>query len=263
MRESIISIITVAYNCASDIEKTIKSIINQTYTNIEYIIIDGGSTDGTVDIIKKYTDKITFWISEPDNGIYDAMNKGIGRANGKWINFMNAGDSFFNDNVLSDIFEENISDKVSVIYGDTLQCFSYGRFITKAEELPLLKTHMVFCHQSSFVLLSLLKTYLFDTTYKLCADYNLFYKLYRNGYQFYYKPICIAIYDAEEGISSINRLKVLKEESRINNIPRIGYYKFFLKNRIRACILLILPKKISNKILINWLLNKKHYIPNE
>lgn len=67
-------------------------MLNQTYSNIEYIIIDGGSTDGTIDIIKRYDDKITYWQSEPDNGIYDAMNKGIQKANGEWINFMNAGD---------------------------------------------------------------------------------------------------------------------------------------------------------------------------
>ena len=87
-----ISIITVVYNGEEFLEETVLSVLNQSYKNIEYIIIDGGSTDGTVDIIKKYEDEIDYWVSEADKGIYDAMNKGIDVATGEWINFINAGD---------------------------------------------------------------------------------------------------------------------------------------------------------------------------
>ena len=90
-----ITVVTVCYNAVKDIEKTILSVVNQTYDNIEYIVVDGGSKDGTVNIIQKYEDRITKWISEPDKGIYDAMNKGILMATGDWINFMNAGDYFY------------------------------------------------------------------------------------------------------------------------------------------------------------------------
>ena len=82
-----VTIVTITYNAEAVLEETILSIINQSYDNIEYIIIDGGSTDGTVDIIKKYSDKISYWISEPDDGIYFAMNKAIEQASGQWINF--------------------------------------------------------------------------------------------------------------------------------------------------------------------------------
>ena len=98
MNNPLISVVTVSYNAVTTIEKTILSVINQNYSNIEYIVIDGGSIDGTVDIIKKYADKITYWVSEPDKGIYDAMNKGIIVATGEWINFMNTGDTFYNEN---------------------------------------------------------------------------------------------------------------------------------------------------------------------
>lgn len=105
IRKNIISVITVCYNAKSNLEKTILSVLNQTYSNIEYIIIDGGSTDGTIDIIKRYDDKITYWQSEPDNGIYDAMNKGIQKANGEWINFMNAGDLFASTMILQQMLD--------------------------------------------------------------------------------------------------------------------------------------------------------------
>ena len=88
----LITIITVSYNAVKTIEDTIVSVLGQTYNNIEYIIIDGGSTDGTLDIIKKYQDKITYWVSEPDKGIYDAMNKGIAKANGELIGIINSDD---------------------------------------------------------------------------------------------------------------------------------------------------------------------------
>mgnify|MGYP001033420933 FL=1 len=104
--DTLISVVTVSYNAVLTIEQTILSVINQTYPNVEYIIIDGGSTDGTVDIIKKYADKIAYWVSEPDKGIYDAMNKGGLKATGDFIQFLNAGDWFENEHVIEKIFKD-------------------------------------------------------------------------------------------------------------------------------------------------------------
>ena len=104
--DTLISVVTVSYNAVSTIEQTILSVINQTYPNVEYIIIDGGSTDGTVDIIKKYADKIAYWVSEPDKGIYDAMNKGGLKTTGDFIQFLNAGDWLENEHVIEKIFKD-------------------------------------------------------------------------------------------------------------------------------------------------------------
>lgn len=99
-----ISVITVSYNAVTSIEKTMLSVLNQIYDRVEYIIIDGGSVDGTLEVIQKYVDRLGYWVSEPDKGIYDAMNKGILNASGDWIIFMNCGDIFVDDNVLYSLF---------------------------------------------------------------------------------------------------------------------------------------------------------------
>lgn len=118
----LISIITVAFNASATIEQTILSVINQTYSAIEYIIIDGASKDGTIDILNKYKSKIALLISEPDQGIYDAMNKAIGLAKGKWLLFMNSGDRLVNDNVINNTFAQSIPDYIDLIYSDWYFC---------------------------------------------------------------------------------------------------------------------------------------------
>ncbi len=122
-----ITVITVCFNASDEIEQTILSVINQTYSNIEYLIIDGGSTDNTIDVIKKYEGKITKWVSEPDRGIYDAMNKGIKMASGEWLNMMNAGDRFENDHVLENVFSINYPSNITFLYSDSMEEYNDGR----------------------------------------------------------------------------------------------------------------------------------------
>lgn len=119
-----VSIITIVYNGCEYIERTIRSIINQTYYDFEFIIIDGGSTDGTLDIIRSFDSKIDYWISEKDAGIYDAVNKGAKLAKGKWLNFMNSSDVFFDDKVIDSIFKDGFSDDIKVLYSDWYICNS-------------------------------------------------------------------------------------------------------------------------------------------
>lgn len=139
-----ITIITVCYNAEKLIEETILSVINQTYSDIEYIIIDGASTDGTMDIVNKYRDRIATIVSEPDKGIYDAMNKGIRLATGEWLNFMNAGDVFCNENVVEYIFTQKLDNKYSFIYSDNI-------FKEKGKKRYVVNNHekLIILHQSS------------------------------------------------------------------------------------------------------------------
>ena len=181
----LITVITAVYNCASTIDETIRSVLNQTYENIEYIIIDGGSTDGTLDIIKKYDDQIDYWLSEPDGGIYYAMNKGIALASGEWINFMNAGDTFYRNDIIESIYRNNVNG-ADLIYGHHEVVYN-DQFIVvkKARRLEKLWKEMVFRHQSLFTKAALLKKRPFNLSYVIGADFDFIYYAFVNNYTFY------------------------------------------------------------------------------
>lgn len=200
-----ITVVTVCYNVALTIESTIQSVINQTYKNIEYIIIDGGSKDGTVDVIKKYSDCITYWISEPDRGIYDAMNKGLNRATGDYINFMNAGDIFTSANVVEDVVKR-ISQKDDVIYGDSACAKSDGTTVLYPVTMDIgrLSQGPVYRHNASFTKTSVHKKVPFDLSlkekFKYALDYNQIFNMWRLGYKFRHIDVNVVIYE-EVGIS--------------------------------------------------------------
>ncbi|WP_026474346.1 glycosyltransferase family 2 protein [Alkaliflexus imshenetskii] len=213
--EILFSIITVVYNDEKNIEKTIQSIVNQTYANFEYIVIDGKSTDNTHHTINKYKNKITQIVSESDTGIYNAMNKGINLANGRYTLFMNSGDTFASQNTLeltSKIIRDNECD---VLYGNVIKEKKQMLVEIEAEE-PQNKHRMYFCHQSAFVKTSLLKIFQFDEKLKMSADFKLFKTLYKNNYTFAKVNIPIAIFDTK-GVSNFNRSAGLKENIHIIN----------------------------------------------
>jgi len=176
-----LSIITVTYNAGDVLTKTIKSIINQTFDNYEFIIIDGKSRDNTLEIISQYTNHITHFISEEDNGIYDAMNKGMSLANGEYIQFLNAGDYYCDNNVLSDIFTSfTISSKPTLIYGDinilhTNGKISYQKAGSFTLEELLRRGTGVLCHQAMFVRKS--KAPLYDCKYRFKAELNWYFDI--------------------------------------------------------------------------------------
>lgn len=250
-----LSVVTVCYNAVDTIEETILSVINQTYQNVEYIIIDGVSTDGTIDIINKYRDKITHFVSEPDKGIYDAMNKGIKLAAGEWINFMNAGDLFFNTGVLNDVFaHREFSTNTQVVYGDVMLKFKKKEGIIK--RLGDVRKELIpynLNHQSTFTRLAILKQIGFDLSYKLAADAYSFHFISKQNGEFSYVPVTISIYECTEGVSSTHPIQLYKEIMRIHSVPvlSIKWIIGFLKASVFEG-LSFLPTYISNKVISSY-----------
>lgn len=167
-----VSIVTVTYNAKSYLEETIQTIIGQDYRDIEFIIIDGGSRDGTVEVIRKYQKYIAYWVSEPDNGIYDAMNKGIDKATGEWINFMNAGDGFVNRGIVTMVLSQT-PNKTELVYGNTRFVDASGKelYIQKGRDIKdFLWKGIGFNHNSLFCKTALMKEHPFNTFYTIVAD---------------------------------------------------------------------------------------------
>lgn len=208
-----ISVVTVCYNAVDCIEETMLSVLDQTYPNIEYIVIDGGSSDGTADVIRKYADRLAYWVSEPDKGIYDAMNKGIVAATGDYINFMNAGDRFFNERVVEDVVKRNIVEDFVVGIAECKKGKNHKRTrywmpIRKHFRFAEVKDGHAVNHQSSFIKRNILSAG-YDCRYKIIADDLFFIKSVVFGGASY-RPVSriIAVYD-REGIS--NSPEVVKE----------------------------------------------------
>lgn len=207
-----VSIITVVYNGITEIENTILSVINQTYSNIEYLVIDGGSSDGTIDVIRKYESKIDYWQSEPDGGIYFAMNKGIELASGEWINFRNCGDYFNDKNTVEKIFSLPVADDIMILHGDCRFIDRNGyRDLQPSILRKSIKKEMPIFHPSAFVRTSLHKQFNFNIEYKSSADYEFVYRMISKGYKMEYRPILVATYNAIEGFSLTN-WKIAKKE---------------------------------------------------
>ena len=243
----LVSIVTIVFNGIDILEKTILSVINQTYPNIEYIVVDGGSTDGTVDIIKKYKGKISTWISENDRGIYDAMNKGTALATGEWLGFMNAGDSYFSESTLEKIFFQPVD--ADVIYGLTKRVFPDFEYIKQTKPIETLWRGMRFCHQSMFVKTSLQKENKFPLN-SLNADYEFIYKMYLQNKIFLYLPIVIANF-AEGGASTKSLLQSNYTNYKISNkLKKLSIrQKFFYLFAIISAVLMDFGRKLNSKSL--------------
>lgn len=268
-----LTIITINYNNNSGLIKTIESIINQSWIDYEFIIVDGGSTDESVATIKLYEKYINYWVSEKDNGVYDAMNKAIQIAKGSYVNFMNSGDYYFTDTVLEEI-KEKFSSNVGVLYGDSFYFNDEG--YDKIEKTPAILSFSHFVnsginHQASFIKRDLFfKYFIYNTMYKISADWEFFLYVIckkNESYEHLGKTICyydfsgisaspqnLNLYHSEREFIlkkhfplfyddfvyySNNVDRRIKKVFRINNSPILRAVLSFWK----TLFLLILPKE--------------------
>lgn len=211
-----LTIITVTFNAGKDLERTIQSVISQTsFAQIEYMIIDGGSKDNTIEIIKKYESFLSKWISEKDRGIYDAMNKGIALASGEWINFMNAGDTFVNEQVVATVFKGNI-EKTDIVYGNYVIAYqTFKKKINTPKELAgSLKLYMPLNHQSTFIRTELARSHPYSLDYRIASDYEQVLFFYLSGKIFQHIDIFIAAF-ADGGLSSNSKIVYHQEQFEI------------------------------------------------
>lgn len=222
--QTTVSVITVTYNAAAMLERTLRSIEAQRYKKMETIIVDGKSKDGTVDIIRKHEGAISKWVSEPDGGIYDAMNKGVRMASGEWIIFMNSGDTFADDDVLERIFSTR--QDADIIYGDVIK----GGNVKKAPEKYYPYHRMLFCHQSSLTRRKLLLDCPFDTSHRLSADLKFFLTQYFRHAGFHYVGFPIANFDTT-GVSNSRRSAGLLDNMRVisETVPMPQRFVFLLR----------------------------------
>ncbi len=223
-----ISVVTVCYNSVGTIEETMLSVLNQTYPDVEYIIIDGGSTDGTVDIIKKYADRLAYWISETDNGIYDAMNKGIAVASGDYIYFIGSDDTLLDNNVFSSVYQFYENTCSDVIYGDVILQPSGQLYSGIFSKWKLIRKNI--CHQAIFYPLSLLRRYPYGLKYRAYSDYYENLLLWSKNVKFKYIPVTIANFSVG-GFSINGDSEFMKNRRRLilNFFGIIGYIYYLLR----------------------------------
>lgn len=227
-----ISVITVNYNDKVGLKKTIESVINQTWQDFEFIIIDGGSTDGGIQVLEQYNDKIGYWVSEPDTGVYNAMNKGIKKSKGDFLIFMNSGDTFYNGKVLEQI-ENELTDDYDIYYGDYYRVNSNS---IKKRTFPEKLSFSFFysgtlSHQSSFIRRKLFfDFFLYNEDYKIASDWEFFiYAICYKNVSYKYLRTTISNFDFT-GISSIDKFRHIAADERNKTLEK--YFPLFTNDYV-------------------------------
>lgn len=221
-----VSVVTVVFNAACTIEATVRSVLGQSYGNIEYVVIDGGSNDGTIDVLNRYKDKITYFRSEPDEGIYDAMNKGVRAATGEWVGIMNAGDAFSSKDVLSMVFGEGkLYSGIDVLYGDAVSVEGRSRILCRApDKVNGLSESPVYRQGASFVRRSTHLKFLFDLSLQkrlgFALDFEQMHRMFKEGCVFQKVPVTVLDYE-RRGASTVSPFKP-------------GYYNYLITHDLHC-----------------------------
>jgi len=217
-----LSIITINYNNLEGLRRTFESVICQTWTDYEWLVIDGGSTDGSKEFIEANQKAFSYWCSEPDKGVYNAMNKGIAKAKGEFLNFMNSGDSFYDADTLKNVFSE--THEVDIVYGNILRTYEKQKKNKIYSFGPIVDIYSL-CqcnipHQAMFIRLEFHRKHLYDENFGIMADWKNWCMAALGGCTFKYIPIVVARYPMD-GLSS-NQELFLRDYNRIRSeiIPK-------------------------------------------
>ncbi len=257
-----VSVITVVYNDVEHIEETLKSFFSQTWEEKEYVVIDGGSTDGTKEIIERYADKIDYYVSEPDKGIYDAMNKGVKAATGDWICVLNSGDVFASETSLEVSLTKIDSTGVDVIYGNSYELEDKCKTSRIAGEmLSDLEYYPIYRHGSSLVRASVQKENLYDLSKRdqlsYALDWEMIYRLYKTGHVFRKVDVYIQTYRKEGAsdhpirnawynykITSKGGLRISKFVFMCKRVVFLVLHQIFLYDWVRAFAVEYMPNDV-------------------
>lgn len=242
-----VSIITIVYNGVSTLENTIKSIAALTYPNVEYIVVDGGSKDGTVELIQRYESNISKWISEPDKGLYDAMNKGLAMASGDYVWFINSGDETAEPNILNKTFA--LCNEADIYYGDTMLIDSDGHEIGKRRLSPPKKLTwkdfrkgMVVSHQSFICSRSIAGEY--NLAYRFSADFEWCLQALKKADRVCNTELTLSRF-LEGGLTKKNIVPGLKERFKImrQNYGLIATTATHIVLGIKLCWFILMNKR--------------------
>ncbi len=263
----LISVVTVVYNGEKYLEQTILSVLEQDYDNVEYIIVDGGSTDGTLDIVKKYENAIDYWISEPDKGISDAFNKGIKLTIGECIGIINADDWYESDCISTIVM--NLQNG-GILYGRINYWTDAKIDFTSTPDHSKIEEEMSISHPAVFIKRSVYEHIgLFQTSYQLAMDYELILRAYRQNTTFHYINRIISNM-RNDGISAQHWIRASKEVKRAKislGSSRISAELNFLSHTLWPYVKVSIFKSINNSpfryILIPYRILKKLLVPSK